>query len=128
VYARSEIPFCHLADAISPWVKSLPIRQFLLTNLIRPPNSKFLRFRIPITILAGALGNMGDFPFRDPDEARFEKPTLFIRGMKSSYVADDVLPLIGRFFPRFELRDIVSGHWVISEKPEEFRTGKLATL
>jgi len=71
---------------------------------------------------------MGDFPFRDPDEARFEKPTLFIRGMKSSYVADDVLPLIGRFFPRFELRDIVSGHWVISEKPAEFRTGKLATL
>lgn len=68
---------------------------------------------------------MGDFPFRDPDEARFEKPTLFIRGTESSYVADDVLPLIGRFFPRFELRDIVSGHWVISEKPEEFRTGKL---
>lgn len=69
---------------------------------------------------------MGDFPFRDPDEARFEKPTLFIRGTESSYVADDILPLIGRFFPRFQLRDIASGHWVIAEKPEEFRMGKLA--
>ena len=68
---------------------------------------------------------MGDFPFRNPDEARFEKPTLFIRGTESSYVADDVLPLIGKFFPRFQLRDIASGHWVISEKPEEFRTGTI---
>jgi len=107
-------------------IKLLPIRQFLLTNLIRPPNSKSLRFRVPISILAGALDNMGDFPIRDPDEARFEKPTLFIRGTESRYVTDDVLPLIGRFFPRFELRDIASGHWVISEKPEEFRSGKLA--
>ena len=64
---------------------------------------------------------MGDFPFKDPDEARYDGPTLVIRGTKSHYVADDVLPLIGRFFPRFELRDIESGHWVISEKPEAFR-------
>ena len=64
---------------------------------------------------------MGDFPFKDPDEARYDGPTLFIRGTKSHYVADDVLPLIGRFFPRFELRDIESGHWVISEKPNEFK-------
>ena len=43
-------------------------------------------------------------------------------------MADEVLPLIGRFFPRFELRDIDSGHWVISEKPEPFKQGKLALL
>lgn len=116
-----------IADTrISPSSKSLPIRQFLLTNLIRPLNSKFLRFRVPVATLAAALGNMGDFPFRDPDEAQFKKPALFIRGTKSSYIADDVLPLIGRFFPRFQLRDIASGHWVISEKPEEFRAGKVA--
>lgn len=71
---------------------------------------------------------MGDFPFKDPDAARYDGPTLFIRGTKSHYVADDVLPLIGRFFPKFELRDIESGHWVISEKPEPFRQGKLAIL
>lgn len=66
---------------------------------------------------------MADFPFRDPNEARYEGPTLFVRGTKSHYVADEALPLIGQFFPRFELLDIESGHWVITEKPEEFRRG-----
>ena len=66
---------------------------------------------------------MGDFPFKDPDEARYDRSTLIIRGTRSHYVADDVIPLIGRFFPRFELRDIESGHWVISERPEAFRKG-----
>ena len=67
---------------------------------------------------------MGDFPYKDPDSFRYDRPTLFIRGTKSHYVADDVLPVIGRFFPKFELIDIDSGHWVISEKPEDFRRGK----
>ncbi len=67
---------------------------------------------------------MGDFPFRDPENRRYDGPSLIIRGTKSHYVPDDVLPLIGRFFPRFELRDIDSGHWVISEKPDAFRQGK----
>ena len=67
---------------------------------------------------------MGGFPFRDPSEARYEGPTLFVRGTQSHYIPDDVLPFVGRFFPRFELRDIDCGHWVISEKPEPFRQGK----
>lgn len=68
---------------------------------------------------------MADFPFRNPDEVRFEKPTLFVRGTKSHYVSDDALPVIGRFFPTFELRDIEAGHWVISENPEAFKNGQL---
>ena len=68
---------------------------------------------------------MGDFPFKDPDEARYDGATLFIRGTQSHYVADDILPLIGRFFPRFDMKDIQCGHWVISEKPEAFRKGRL---
>jgi pimeloyl-ACP methyl ester carboxylesterase len=74
--------------------------------------------------LAQQLDGMGDFPFRDPDQARFEKPTLIVRGTRSPYVADESLPVIGRFFPKFELVSIEAGHWVISEKPEEFRKGK----
>ena len=90
---------------------------------MRDLESKKLKFRVPIRTLGLALGNLGDFPFKDPDEARFDGPALFIRGTQSRYIADDVLPLVGRFFPRFELKDIDCGHWVISEKPEEFRQG-----
>ncbi|SPN98860.1 related to alpha/beta hydrolase [Cephalotrichum gorgonifer] len=100
---------------------SLPIRQFILGNLHIPAGSKTRRFRIPLTTLAKSVGGMGDFPFKDPEAVRFEKPALFVRGTKSTYVPDEVLPLIGQFFPRFRLVDIDAGHWVISENPEEFR-------
>ncbi|KAI1310062.1 alpha beta hydrolase fold family [Xylaria venustula] len=79
-----------------------------------------VKFRIPLDILARNLDNLGDFPFRNPDESRFEKPALFVRGTHSKYVPDEAIPVIGRFFPRFSLVDIEAGHWVISEKPAEF--------
>jgi len=101
--------------------ESLVIRQFLLGNLYRPPNEKMQKFKVPLRILGSALDNLGDFPYRDPEEVRFEKPALFVRGTQSKYVPDEALPVIGKFFPRFELADIDSGHWVISEKPEDFR-------
>jgi pimeloyl-ACP methyl ester carboxylesterase len=97
-------------------------------NLVRVKDSKNLQWRIPLQSLAQQLDGMGDFPFRDPDQARFEKPTLIIRGTKSPYVADESLPIIGRFFPKFELVSIEAGHWVISEKPEEFRKGMMESL
>lgn len=87
-----------------------------------------MRLRIPLNILGASLDLMGDFPFKDPEKARYDGPTLFIRGTKSHYIADDVLPVIGRFFPRFEVKDIKCGHWVISEKPEPFRQGRIFHL
>lgn len=113
------------ADAIlQKYEPDLAIRQFLLTNFVRDPkNMQKYHFRIPLTTLAKSLPAMADFPFRDPDETRFEGPTLVVRGTKSHYVADDTLPLIGRFFPKFELLSLDSGHWVMSERFEEFRKG-----
>lgn len=105
----------------------LAIRQFLLTNLVRASDG-VQRFRIPISYLAKSLGNLGDFPFKDPSIARFEKPSLFVRGTKSRYVADETLPTIGAFFPRFQLVDVESGHWVISENPEAFRAAVVEFL
>ncbi|EFX01046.1 alpha beta hydrolase fold family [Grosmannia clavigera kw1407] len=102
---------------------SLPVRQFLLGNLhrVHVNGHNVLRFRVPIDILGKALDNMGDFPFQDPQTARFEKPALFVRGSHSKYVPDEVLPVIGQFFPLFQLVDVDAGHWLISEQPEQFR-------
>lgn len=117
------------ADAIlKEHEPSLPIRQFLLTNLARDKEDGIQKWRIPIRILGNALDHMADFPFRDPDEVRWEGPALFVRGTKSHYVSDETLPLIGRFFPRFEVVDVDCGHWVISEKPEEFRKGPQTSM
>lgn len=110
-------------EILQAYEEALPIRQFLLTNLIKAdpsvPSSR-LKMRIPIHILAKALDNMADFPYKDPEMHQYRKPTLFVRGTRSHYCADNTLPAIGSFFPRFEMRDVVSGHWVISENPAEF--------
>lgn len=104
--------------------QSLPIRQLLLTNLVRESPAHHLRLRIPLEVIASNLENLGDFLFKDPGEVKFEGPALFIRGTKSHYVSDDILPLIKGFFPKFELLDIDSGHWVMSDRPEAFRAGQ----
>ncbi|KAH0538624.1 hypothetical protein FGG08_004825 [Glutinoglossum americanum] len=81
-------------EILKEFEESLPIREFLLTNLVRPSGgSQAYKFRIPIKILASALDDMADFPLKDPDKARFA------------------------------LEDIEAGHWLISENPEAFRTG-----
>lgn len=110
---------------LSEYEENLAIRQFLLGNLYQPPSEKTRKFKVPLKILGSSLGNLGDFPYKNPGEVRFEGPALFVRGLQSKYVSDEALPAIGEFFPRFRLADIDSGHWVISEKPEEFRQGML---
>ncbi|KAK5554722.1 hypothetical protein LTR46_007448 [Exophiala xenobiotica] len=143
--AHSPITKQSEADKIlAKYEPDLAIRQFLLTNLVkkpagadgvehhdrhkgehphRHPQKTELKFRIPLHTLAKSLPAMADFPFQDPDQARYEGPTLIVRGTQSHYVADDTLPLIGRFFPKFELLDCDCGHWVMSEKFEDFRAG-----
>ncbi|RPB05856.1 alpha/beta-hydrolase [Choiromyces venosus 120613-1] len=107
------------ADAILAQVESdIGIRQFLLRNLVR--DGDHLRFRIPIRTLARELDNMAAFAYH-PDKVRFEKRALFVRGTQSPYIPDEAIPTIGRFFPLFRLKDIDAGHWVISEKPNEFK-------
>ena len=112
------------ADGVlAKYESDVSIRQFLLLNLVRElnTNSAKYKWRIPLGTLAKNLGKMADFPYSDPDEARYEGPTLLVRGTRSHYMADDVLPLVGRFFPKFELVSLDSGHWVMNERFEEFR-------
>ena len=114
-------------EMLKPYEESLAVRQFLLTNLVNfkdESGRSCKKFRVPLQTIANSLGNMADFPYKDPEEVRYEGPALFARGTKSHYVADDTLPAIGRFFPRFELKDIEAGHWIISENPHAFREGQ----
>ncbi|KAK1760741.1 Alpha/Beta hydrolase protein [Echria macrotheca] len=112
----------HADEILEEYEESQTIRQFLLGNLHRPePGAKTQVFRLPLDTLAKALDHLGDFPFKNPNEVRFEKPALFIRGTHSKYVPDEVIPVIGQFFPRFTLVDVEAGHWLISENPEAFR-------
>ncbi|KAI5303106.1 hypothetical protein KEM56_007899 [Ascosphaera pollenicola] len=100
---------------------ALPVRQFLLTNLIRNHETGRYSFRIPVHVLSNALDEMGGFPFTEADSVKFNGPAMLIRGTQSTYVKDEARPLIKHFFPNYEMVDIDASHWLISEKPEEFR-------
>ncbi|BCS18951.1 putative alpha/beta hydrolase [Aspergillus puulaauensis] len=110
------------ADKIlQDYEESMPIRQFLLTNLVRSPEDQTMKFRVPLATLGDALKGMGDFPFPEPGSVQYPGPTLFVRGTKSRYISDDTFPAIKAFFPDSQVADVEAGHWLISENPEAFR-------
>ncbi|QLQ81578.1 hypothetical protein HG537_0F03390 [Torulaspora globosa] len=111
-------------EALKEVEEKTVVRQFLLTVLQRVKDEETgqwkFKSRIPLGILNDAIvkGNISNWEF-NPWVHRFTGPSLFIRGTRSHYVADEYLADIGNFFPNFEVRDIDAGHWVNTEKPQE---------
>lgn len=74
---------------------------------------------------------MAEFPYNADENEQtptYDGPTLVIRGLKSKYVSEKRLPAVKRFFPNAEVVGIDAGHWVISEKPEEFKQGTYPSI
>ncbi|KAI8344162.1 Alpha/Beta hydrolase protein [Chlamydoabsidia padenii] len=108
------------ADAILQSYESNPgIRMFLLTNLKRQqPDNNTLSFRLPLTILANSLNNIGQFSA----QGVYSGPTLFIAGGKSPYYQPflDKATTIRSLFPHYDLKVVQgAGHWVHAEKPDQ---------
>jgi esterase len=102
--------------ALAQYVPESDVRQFLLKNLQRKPEGGF-GWKINLPAIDKQLGNIGlDLQY----EGTFNKPTLFIRGGRSRYVADEDMNRIKDIFPKAELRTLDTGHWVQAEKPQEF--------
>ncbi|KAJ5718605.1 hypothetical protein N7488_004251 [Penicillium malachiteum] len=114
------------ADKIlQAYEEALPIRQFLLTNLVRSEDEKkTLQFRVPLSVIGDSLDNMAEFPWTPEDGAQYNGPTLIVRGTKSPYVRGaESVASSKKFFPNLEIADVEAGHWLISENPEAFRQG-----
>lgn len=102
---------------------SLPVRQFLLTNLERAGDE--LRFRIPLETMIASLDGIGQFPYalgKDgaAPERTWDGPALFVKGEKSKYINRHNEPVCRAFFPRMELVQLPTGHWVQAEAPKQF--------
>ncbi|CAG8826277.1 28413_t:CDS:2, partial [Racocetra persica] len=69
-------------EIMKSYISDINIRQFLLTNLKKDPESETYKFRIPLDVLGNSLKTLHGFPF---DSARhtFHKSTLFVAGTKS---------------------------------------------
>ncbi len=103
-------------EILSGHVPEPDVRQFLLKNLQRRSGGGF-SWKINLPVISDKLANVGaDLQF----PGKFDKPTLFIRGARSRYIADSDWHRITEIFPNAELKSMETGHWVQAEKPQEF--------
>ncbi|XP_055462322.1 protein ABHD11 [Psammomys obesus] len=120
VHVPEKVPHSQarkLADEqLTSLVKDPGIRQFLLTNLVEV-NGHF-SWRLNLDTLAQHLDKILTFP-----ELResYRGPTLFLLGGNSRYVQPSHHPEIRRLFPQAQIQTVPNaGHWVHSDKPQDF--------
>ena len=102
--------------ALAEYVPEADVRQFLLKNLQRKPEGGF-SWKINLPVITQKLSNIGlDLLY----PGKFEKPTLFVRGRRSSYVRDQDFGRIKEVFPNSSIETMATGHWVQAEQPQEF--------
>lgn len=104
-------------DGLSEYVKEAGERQFLLKNLGRNGEGNFV-WKPNLPVITREIENVGA-PL--PAGSAFSKSTLFIRGGKSDYIANEDTQLIKQTFDNSRMVTIRdAGHWVHAEKPAEF--------
>jgi len=102
---------------LSEYVPDLGTRQFLAKSLywVEPGQ---LGFRFNLEAFNKHIDNIGEAL---PDDAIFEKPTLFLKGENSNYIREEDIPLIKKHFPDSEVITIKNaGHWLHAENPKDF--------
>ncbi|HAS42672.1 MAG TPA: alpha/beta hydrolase [Microscillaceae bacterium] len=108
-------------EQLANYVEEVGVRQFLLKNLYRPKaeeSAKKFDWRINLQVIGDNLDKMS---VGLPENFEFEKPTLFIRGLRSNYIKDGDEAVIQRYFLNAVIHSVAeAGHWVHAEKPQEF--------
>ena len=97
----------------------LSLRQFLLQNLT-PTSSGGYQWRINLKSIENNMDAIVGFPMEKID-TMFTKPTLFIRGEKSTYLSSKYQPAALTLFPSGAVQTVANaGHWPHIESPSEF--------
>lgn len=114
---------------LQAFISEPAVRQFLLKNLVREDDGRFvLRLN-----LAAIEANYDDIVAGQEAASAYPGPVLFIKGGASDYIQEHHREKVDRLFPNAILRVIPGvGHWLHAEKPdlfinlcERFLTGEL---
>jgi len=93
------------------------IRQFILKNLYRKEKNGF-GWRLYLEAIADNLDKMFD---AIPEESRYSKLALFVKGGLSDYILPEDKGLILRHFPQAKIVTIPNAsHWVHADVPDDF--------
>jgi len=122
IAALKSLPLSQIkrrGEANEMLVNSIPqndTRQFLLKNLTRNEEGGF-KWKMNLPVIESNIELIG---YGLPENALFEKETLFIRGLKSDYIQDQDITLLSKYFPNSYLESVEdAGHWVHAEAPQK---------
>jgi pimeloyl-ACP methyl ester carboxylesterase len=103
--------------ALSKKIQEVPLRQFLMKNLIRDDSNRF-HWKMNLEVIEQNYAQINE---ELPLDHQFDKPTLFIRGENSDYIQMEDSPIIYKLFPKAKLATIKNaGHWIQVDAPKEF--------
>ena len=112
-------------EILKEYVSDFGTRQFLMKSLYWIEPSQ-LAFRFNLPVFNGQIDNIGKAL---PENAVFEKPTLFLRGGNSNYIKDEDFETIKHHFPNSEIKTIPNaGHWLHAENPKDFYSESIQYL
>ncbi|MHA6279455.1 alpha/beta fold hydrolase [Salinimicrobium sp. CAU 1759] len=104
-------------EVLSKYVPEQAVRMFLLKNLFWKEKNK-LGLRMNLSVLAKEIEELGQAM---PKQYTYSKPTLFIKGERSSYISPEDQGLIEHHFPDSRIVEIPrAGHWVHAENKKGF--------
>lgn len=107
-----------IAAALGKHIGSPAVRQFLLKNLTLDKESGQYDWQMNLDAIRD---NYDKVNVALPEDARFDGPTLFVRGDKSDYVSDADREEIEQHFPKAVITTVKdAGHWLHAEQPDVF--------
>lgn len=102
---------------LANYLSDFGTRQFLLKNLYWKEKGK-LGFRFNLEILKDKMEEIGE---SIATTSVFAKPTLFLKGDRSEYIAPTDAEGIKKHFPEAQIETIENaGHWLHAENPNQF--------
>lgn len=101
---------------LAKFIPEADVRQFLLKNLARDAEGKFI-WRINLAAIDANIEAIGAGVLYD---GTYTGPTLFINGTRSNYYRPGDELLANRLFPAATWASLDTGHWVQAERPREF--------
>jgi esterase len=103
-------------NILIPYVPDVSERRFIMKNLQRKADGGF-EWKVNLKSLDEHMSDLGTAL---EYEGVFTKPSLFVKGGKSSYYKEGDEDIILKYFPQAQFKTLDTGHWVQAEKPQEF--------
>ena len=108
-------------EQLSKRINNPGLRSWLLMNVYQNDNGQ-IGWRVNLDVILKAFqSHVRHFPNEDLGDVSFDRPTIFIGGGDSEYIPVSDHPEILEKFPKATFEYIPdAGHWVHSQKPNEF--------